>query len=243
MLKLLNSYYLKQSFNPGFISIFINPFYFIRKRLFQQIKRLAPQLSGKVLDLGCGLKPYKRLFSNSIEYIGVDIENPGHDHSKENVDVYYDGKHIPFDNNIFDGIFFSEVLEHVFNPDELLNEISRVLKPNSKLLLTTPFSWDEHEVPNDYGRYTSYGIKYLLEKNGFEVIEQTKTGHFIEVVAQLNIHYLRSVLYTKNKYLNIIINLIFISPFTLIGILLSFIAPKKRTLYFNHIILAKKKIL
>jgi SAM-dependent methyltransferase len=120
MFKLLNKYYLKQSFNPGLISILINPFYFIRKQLYTAIKHNSHFLKGKILDLGCGTKPYRDLFSNATEYIGIDIENPGHDHSKENIDMFYDGKHIPFENESFDGLFFSEVLEHVFNPEETL---------------------------------------------------------------------------------------------------------------------------
>lgn len=240
MFKLLNKYYLKQSFNPGIISIFINPFYFIRRRLYAAIKKNAPLLKGRILDLGCGSKPYKHLFINAQEYIGVDIENPAHDHSKEDINVFYDGKTIPFDNNHFDSIFFSEVLEHVFNPNEIVKEINRVLKNNSMLFLTTPFIWDEHEEPNDYGRYTSFGIKHFLENNGFEIIHFQKTGHFTEVISQLIILYLRFILYTKNKYLNIVIHLLFISPFTFIGIILSSILPRKRSLYFNNIVIAKK---
>ncbi len=240
MLKKLNKYYLKQLFNPGFISIFINPFYFIRKRLFAAIRKNAPVLKERILDLGCGSKPYKHLFVNAKEYIGIDIENPSHDHSKEDVDMYYDGKNIPFNNQYFDGIFCSEVLEHVFNPDEIFKEMRRVLKDNGNLLITTPFSWDEHEAPNDYGRYTSFGIKYLLEKNGFEINYFQKTGHFTEVLSQFVILYLRHVLYTKNKYLNLVINILFISPFTIIGIILSAILPRKRSLFFNSIVVAKK---
>jgi SAM-dependent methyltransferase len=241
MLSKLNKYYLKQSFNPGFISIFINPFYFIRKRLYNAIFQSAHLLKGRILDLGCGSKPYEQLFKNATEYIGIDIENPGHDHSKEDVDIYYDGKTIPVESDSVDGVFFSEVLEHVSNPDEIIQEFSRVLKDGGHLLLTMPFAWDEHEVPNDYQRYSSFGIKLFLEKNNFEIIKYEKTGHFTEVIAQFAIHYLRHILYTKNKYLNLLINLIFIAPFTLCGLILSFILPRIKTLYFNNIVVAKKK--
>lgn len=240
MILFLNKIYLKQSFNPNLLSLFINPFYFIRKRLYKAVQQKSPLIKGKILDLGCGSKPYKNLFINATEYIGVDIDNPGHDHSKEDIDVYYDGKTIPFENGYFDGVFFSEVLEHVFNPDEILKEINRVLNVNGYLLLTCPFAWDEHEIPYDFGRYTSFGIKHVLEKNNFEIIESNKIGHFTEVLAQFFIHYIRHLIYTKNKYVNIILNIIFISPFTLIGSVLSTIFPRIRTLYFNNIILAKK---
>jgi SAM-dependent methyltransferase len=240
MLKKLNKYYLSQLFHPDILSVFINPFYFIRKRLYSEIKQKAPLLQGKVLDLGCGLKPYRNLFTNATEYIGVDIENSGHDHSKEDVDVYYDGDSIPFDDGHFKGLFFSEVLEHVFEPEALLKEMNRVLEKNGLLLLTSPFAWDEHEVPFDFGRYTVYGLRHLLQKSGFEIIEIKKSGHYIEVIFQYIINYLRQLLYTKNKYVNLLINICFIFPFTLLGIVFKSILPRKHSLYFNNIVLAKK---
>jgi SAM-dependent methyltransferase len=240
MLKKLNKYYLSQLFRPTILSVFINPFYFIRKRLYSEIKQKALLLQGEILDLGCGLKPYNKLFTGAKNYIGVDIENPGHDHSKEDIDVYYDGKIIPFNDSHFNGVFFSEVLEHVFEPEALVKEINRVLQKNGLLLLTTPFAWDEHEIPFDYGRYTTYGLRHLLEKCGFEIIEIKKTGHYTEVIIQYFINYLRMLLYTKNKYVNLLINICFIFPFTLLGIVFSFILPRKQTLYFNNIVLAKK---
>jgi SAM-dependent methyltransferase len=68
------------------------------------------------------------------------------------------------------------VLEHVFNPDDFLNEVNRVLKPSGKLLLTVPFVWDEHEQPYDYARYSSFGLRSLLEKHGFSIVKHEKVG-------------------------------------------------------------------
>ena len=129
-----------------FIGFFINPFFIIRRGLYKGIRENAPFLSGKLLDFGCGKKPYKDLF-NVDEYIGLDIEVSGHSHKNEVIDVYYNGKEIPFEKNHFDSIFSSEVFEHVFNIDKVLKEINRVCKPNGHLLITVPFVWDEHEIP------------------------------------------------------------------------------------------------
>lgn len=109
-------------------------------------------------------------------------------------------------------------------------------------MLSTPFAWDEHEIPNDYGRYTSFGLKYLLEKNGFEIIKFKKTGHFTEVIFQFFIHYLRNIFYTQNKYINIFINVVLISPFTIVGLIFSLLLPRKQSLYFNNVVLAKKSV-
>ena len=73
MLKQFHTYYLKQRFFPNFLSLFINPFFLIRKALLKEIKLLAPELTGSILDFGCGAKPYKELFTESSNYIGVDL--------------------------------------------------------------------------------------------------------------------------------------------------------------------------
>lgn len=228
----------RQSFQPGLLSIFINPFFFIRRDLFRGIKGFAPKLSGKLLDFGCGRKPYENLFTVS-EYIGVDIEETGHDHTNSKVDVYYDGKHIPFENETFDSLFFSEVLEHLFNPEELLPEINRVLKPGANALITVPFCWNEHEVPYDYGRYTSFGIRHLLEKHGFRIIELKKTGHFTRVHFQLMGLYFFE-LFRKFKRPGLLISLLFIVPINIIGSIMVLLLPRNRSLYFNNVILAQK---
>jgi SAM-dependent methyltransferase len=239
MIKTLTKIYLQQSFNPGLLGIFINPFYFIRKGLYNGIRRNAHVLTGKLLDFGCGSKPYKELFRVN-EYIGLDIAVSGHSHEKEVIDIYYDGKKIPCENNSFDSVFSSEVFEHVFNLEEVLIEINRVLKPGGKALFAVPFVWDEHEIPYDFGRYSSFGIRHLLEKNGY-VVEKIETDtHFVQVVFQLWNLYLHNIVRTKNKYLNLLLYSIFISPFTIIGIITSFLLPKNKGLYHNNIIIAKK---
>jgi len=90
------------------------------------------------LDIGCGSKPYESLFKNVTNYIGVDIESSGHDHTDSKVDLYYDGKKLPFDDNYFDCVVSFEVLEHVFNIEELLSEIKRVMKKGGYGIFLVP---------------------------------------------------------------------------------------------------------
>jgi len=232
--------YKKQQFRPNMLSLFINPFFIIRRSLYRSIKAEAGKLEGELLDLGCGTKPYESLFVNAKEYIGLDMENEGHSHEKEPIDIYYDGKTIPFDDNRFSAIFSSEVFEHVFDIDKLIPEMKRVLKPGGKMLVTVPFAWNEHEVPNDFGRYTSFGIKHLLKKHGFSVINYEKSGHFAAVVAQLIPLYIHELIDTRNKNLNLLRNLLLISPFVISGVIFSFILPRNYSLYFNNIILVEK---
>jgi len=231
--------YLKhQSFQPSIISLFINPFYFIRRTYFKYIKKFIPLLKGRLLDFGCGRKPFENLFAVE-KYIGVDLQNTGHDHKNSKVDFYYDGKHLPFENETFDSLFCAEVLEHIFNPGEILKELNRVLKPGAKALITVPFSWNEHETPYDYARYSSNGIKYLMENNGFKILEQKKCGNFARVNFQNWALYFFELLkkWGKTGY---ILSLLFIAPINVIGSLLLIFMPKNDSLYFSNIILAEK---
>lgn len=239
MLSSLNNIYKKQQFKPNILSLFINPFYFVRRRIYKSVEKMAPDLKGELLDFGCGRKPYKDLFSVA-KYVGLDIEQEGHDHTDEPVDVFYDGKVIPFENNHFDSCFSCQVFEHVFELDASLQEIRRVMKPGGKALFLVPFVWDEHEVPYDFARYSSFGLKYILEKNGFRIVKHEKDSHFYEVWLQLWCLYIFDFLNTKNKYGNILITLFFISPFTIIGLPFTWLAPRIRTLYFNNVFLVEK---
>ncbi|MDR0613414.1 MAG: class I SAM-dependent methyltransferase [Dysgonamonadaceae bacterium] len=241
LLKRVLHYYKHQQFFPDWISIIINPFFFHRYHLSKELKKLAKTLTGKLLDVGCGSKPYQSLFKNISSYTGIDVENEGHSHETEDIDVYYDGKRIPFDDQTFDSILCCEVLEHVPNLNEMLSEINRVLKPDGKFLLTVPFVCFEHELPYDFRRFTEGGLSNELEAHDFDILYHKKEGNYIQVIAYLWISYIRELTYTKNKYLNILINSIFIFPFTLVGILAHIILPSKKGLYFGIVMLCKKR--
>jgi len=229
----------KQSFQPNVLSVFLNPALFARWYAFKAIKKRAPLLKGTLLDFGCGRKPYRNLFLNVEKYIGLDIEVSGHPHQESEVDVYYDGKIIPFGDEYFDSVYCSEVVEHLFNLDEILLEISRVLKKDGIGLFTFPFAWQEHEVPYDFARYTSFAAKSIFEKKGFEALEIHKNGHFLITVWQLWINYIFTLFRTKNRYINTLLTIIFITPFNIIGLLVS-VLPKKSELYLTNVVVVKK---
>ena len=238
MIDILKKYYDKQQYRPGILGLFINPFYFARKGLYKNISSLAGTISGKILDVGCGQKPYEGLFRSS-QYIGLEIDTPENRQNKK-ADYYYDGLTFPFQDHEFDGLVVNEVFEHVFNPDDFLNELNRVLKPEGRLLMTVPFCWDEHEQPNDYARYSSFGLRAIVEKHGFKVIENRKSMNDIRVIFQLLNGYLYKKTVSSNGYLNILTAFFLIAPFTLLGELLSKILPRNNDLYLDNIILAQK---
>lgn len=229
---------VSKEFNPSLS----HGFYFIRKGLLDAIHTFAPSMKGRLLDFGCGSKPYQSLF-NVEEYIGLDFEKTGHDHSNEQIDVFYDGKTIPFPDEHFDSVLCSEVAEHLFDLPAALAEINRVLKKAGKLLLTCPFVWGEHEAPYDYARYTQFALKELLEKNGFRIVLYEKKGNFIEAITQMRVLYFASVAQPFFARLSYPGGWIYKSIVFLMngwGKFKSRLLPKRNELYLSNIILAEK---
>lgn len=229
------------SFPYSLVALFVNPFYIMRKNLYRNIKKYAPLLSGDLLDFGCGSKPYEKLFVNCSKYIGVDIENEGHSHENDRIEYFYDGKKLPFSDNCFDCLFSSEVIEHIDNLSDILVELNRVLKKDGLFLLTTPFVWNENELPHDYARYTSCGLKKILSRHGFKVVRFTKSCNFIEILYQMKAEYFRNnISKLNNPFADRAIQLIIISFISFKGTLLGKLFPEDKSLYGNNIVLCKK---
>lgn len=202
------------------------------------IAACSNEVFGTILDIGCGTKPYENLF-NCDSYIGLDTNNSGHNHLSSKIDVYYDGLKIPFEDEYFDTILAFQVLEHVDDIESMLAEIRRVLKKSGKLLITVPLIWPEHEVPYDFRRWTSFGISNLLEKNGFQIIQQKKVGSTPSVLAAL---FLNSLGKRINPISKIMIRLISLVVNTVTVFITHFAISKSESkeTYFDNIVLARK---
>jgi len=227
------------AFNPALT----HHLYLIRRGLLKAFKKLAPQLQGKLMDLGCGLKPYRSLF-NVDEYIGVEYHGDGPTYDKGLADVFYDGHTLPFHDACFDSVFSSEVFEHIFNLPEILPELNRVLKPGGKILVSCPFALGEHEAPADFARYTSFAMRHLLESNGFEVIDLVKTGSYVEAVMQLRMVYWDLYLLKPIKRIPVVRSVIRKTVFAAgntWAMFLNALLPHSNELYMNNVVLAKKK--
>jgi SAM-dependent methyltransferase len=232
--------YLKEQFNPSFLGLFINPFYFARKAIFNNIRSYASNIRGNTLDIGCGTKPYEKLFECE-NYIGLDTINSGHNHEFSSIDIKYDGEHMPFENNFFDSAVCFEVLEAIYEPKSFLKEVNRVLKSGGIALFTVPFIWDEHDQPFDYARYSSFGLKHLFEDQGFIVLKSSKYLDDPRLIFLLVNAYIHKVV--KRILPNRILSYIIILPLTSFNNILghiSLIFPKNKDLYFGNIFLLKK---
>ncbi|WP_456376528.1 methyltransferase domain-containing protein [Lutibacter sp.] len=157
--------------------------------------------SGTLLDIGCGKMPYKKMIQEESKidmYTGVDIKN---DIYQRNVkpDFYWDGKKLPFENNKYSSGMLIEVLEHVPNPESVLKEINRVINNKGVLLITVPFLWTLHDVPNDEYRYTPFALRRMLEDTGYRIIEMESFGSWNGSLASVLALYVRRHLTGKKK--------------------------------------------
>jgi SAM-dependent methyltransferase len=119
----------------------------------------------ELIDYGCGDMPYKPLFEAVVkEYRGLDIA----ENDLADVHIGIDGT-IPIENNSVDLVLSTQVLEHVENPAEYLSESFRILKNGGALILSTHGYWIYHPTPADYWRWTSSGLRKIIEKAGFEI--------------------------------------------------------------------------
>jgi ubiquinone/menaquinone biosynthesis C-methylase UbiE len=162
--------------------------YIVRTSLLNAIKSNLHNLSGGLLDIGCGKMPYRELIlknSRVTKYTGLDIETALNYDDQVRPDYTWNGVTMPFGDQQFDCALATEVLEHCPDPELVLKETARVLKPGGALLFTVPFLWPLHEVPHDEYRYTPFSIKRHLENSGFENVNISATGGWHASLAQL----------------------------------------------------------
>jgi SAM-dependent methyltransferase len=125
----------------------------------QQLRCLSKGSS--VLDVGVGSAPYWHL-RDDLNWLGLDVISGPNVRFVLNKDSSW-----PIESNSIDHVLCTQVLEHVENPEFLVSEIRRVLKPGGTIILNAPFLYPFHGMPNDQARYTTSQLEYFFKK--FEV--------------------------------------------------------------------------
>lgn len=172
----------------GLLKKIINKYFRInssRIHLETFLKKAATDLldGDLMLDAGSGDQRYKKFFPK-VKYESADICKLERDYG----DVSYvcDLKSIPVEDERFDAIICTQVLEHVNEPLEVLKEFHRVLKTNGNLYLTAPLYYPEHEIPYDFFRYTQFGHQYIFDKCGFTINKiEWMEGYYMTLSTQL----------------------------------------------------------
>lgn len=140
--------------------------------LYSSLHQVLLPLGGRVLDVGCGDKPYKQWMPLAESYVGMDVK-----HGPE-VDVVIEpGARWPVADAEFDVVLCTQVLEHVEDLDHTLAELERVLRPGGQLVATVPFIYNEHGSPHDYRRCSAAGLTNLLRNDlELEIVEVRRQG-------------------------------------------------------------------
>ena len=178
--------------------------YYIRTAIFDALKIALKEFKGNLLDIGCGKMPYKNyiLENSTVEnYVGLDIDNALEYDKNIKPDYTWNGKVMPFEDNSFGCALGTEVLEHCPDPEVVLKEVHRVLKPEGIFFFTVPFLWNLHEVPHDAYRYTPFSLERHLKNSGFKNIEIKATGGWHAALAQmLGLWVRRAPMSEKKRY-------------------------------------------
>jgi SAM-dependent methyltransferase len=137
----------------------------------------------RVLDAGAGEGLYARFFAGQ-RYCGVDLAVGDAAWDYTRLDVVADLTALPFRSGQFEAAIHIVTIEHLSEPARALAEVARSLAPGGRLLVAAPHEWEVHQPPHDYFRYTRYGLRYVLEKAGFEVCDVRPAGGYFRLLAR-----------------------------------------------------------
>jgi len=136
----------------------------VRNALARWLRAQAAELEGgapvRILDVGCGVKPYYPFFADVVtEYVGVDVvENPA-------AELLGPVEALPVDDASFDVVLCTQVLEHCDDPAQAVRELHRVARAGGRVLASTHGVQVYHPSPADYWRWTHEGLRRLFEQN------------------------------------------------------------------------------
>jgi SAM-dependent methyltransferase len=142
-----------------------SPTWVVRHALAEWLRAQAAELENggpvRVLDVGCGSKPYYPFFAHvSSEYIGVDVvKNPA-------AELRGPVEALPVEDASFDVVLCTQVLEHCDDPIQAVRELRRVTAPGGRVLASTHGVQVYHPAPVDYWRWTHEGLRRLFEQGG-----------------------------------------------------------------------------
>jgi SAM-dependent methyltransferase len=137
------------------------PNWSIREPLARWLEAEGETSAGlRVLDVGCGVKPYLPYFGGAVEYVGVDVaDNPL-------AELQGAVEELPVEDSSFDVVLCLQVLEHTEDPAQAVRELHRVTRPGGRVLASTHGTQVYHPLPVDHWRWTHTGLERLFERNG-----------------------------------------------------------------------------
>ncbi|HTM56798.1 MAG TPA: class I SAM-dependent methyltransferase [Candidatus Udaeobacter sp.] len=145
-------------------------------KIIRALERARPRAHGVLLDVGCGSKPFARIFEGRVSrYLGTDLSASRY-LGEARLDAFARAEAMPFRSGSIDTILGLSMLTYLPEPLRMLEEAERALKPDGILMLEFTQMAPLHDAPHDYFRFTRYGAEWLLERAGFEPIEFIPIG-------------------------------------------------------------------
>lgn len=221
-----------------------HPAYWARTRVDRAIAAHATFAHGLLLDVGCGLKPHERVFDRHVSrYLGIELSvDSGYRGNR--ADLYGTASALPIGDACIDTVLCTEVLEHVPDPDAVVAEIARVLRPGGIVLMTAPFVYPVHDKW-DFFRYAPDGVSTLMRRHGLIVDRVVPlSGTAVTLALLANVYWFEiGFLWTKWLYpLGLVLRpflLLVVAAVNLGGRALEDLLPSDH-LAFDHLTLGRK---
>lgn len=184
---------------PGYLLykyLYYTQFSMHKAMMHHKLAKISPEIKGRWLDIGAGDQPYKKYFAGADEYLTTNTRKFYKNQDLADLEKYTtywieDGKMLPIPDNSLDGVACFQVLSVIDKPEEFFGEISRVLKPGGKLILTTDFLYPVWDTEDLY-RHTAFSLKQLSESNGFTIKTIESFGGFLPMIYKLFMRFMRS---------------------------------------------------
>lgn len=213
ILKLISHFYSKTAREQG-----------DKRQLF--VRNFLGSLSSgeKILDAGAGTQRY-RPYSTHLNYLSQDFclydgsyggLNQSANWDVSNIDIVSDITKIPVDDNSFDAIICTDVLEHVPRVYETCIELRRIVRSGGKICITVPTQCDLHQAPFFFsGGYSHFFFKEVFKEDDVRIIFES--GYYGTIDQKIYLGFRYFVDYVKDGH-NKIFNLILLLFYTLFSL-------------------------
>ncbi len=179
---------------------FFSAFWVVR-RLKRMIRDHVGHAHGTMLDVGCGIKPYKEDFAPFVDrHIGLDY-SPISGFRGNCADICGDAAAMPFSDESFDTILCAEVMVDLPDPERTVSEFSRLLRPGGTLITTAAFVYPVHDR-HDYFRFSPDGLSVIMRRHGLQTEKIVGTcGTAVTLALMINLYvYDFGFLWNKWRY-------------------------------------------